>query len=189
MSRNAMIAACVVAIACICALYLSVNANDDGDAGVVTEYDIVAYEQFELVHETTGTKTSGICYVTKHDSGLQMRVVSEFHIGPDDFGGVSFYFPPGLEIQRISSNIGEDRGLIDLWTTADEGISSAVNIGRGIGAQPVGQYDGNIEICLTMKCLEEDCHVLIAAGSHMSDEGHAVIGSVHKDIALGSCAS
>lgn len=141
---------------CICLLYGCKDAEEKKASEKEWNFsELLGKQDFSVDAKELGTAAKGtvICY-ERNPNVIELRLISFVSIGPEDWGGVAFYFPPGCELwmfyahsQTILKNSIMSH-ILKYWNTGntDGRYTLGVEVGRSHEYIPVGGGNGIIII-------------------------------------------
>lgn len=167
------------------AVYIVISSDDEGESDVKTEYDIQFHGPFALSHADSDTYVQGQYYIVAEGGNQKLTIIADVHVGPEDFGGVSFDFYYGTSICSVSTDAGSDSSSpIGIWTNGEsENVVSSVRICRGTVEDPFGSWSGLVVIEADLSV--DSNYFSISAGSSIGDDGTPIIGSATLDVFIG----
>ena len=149
---SALVLACAL---CLCACSRSAPAVS-GAASPLSGSGSFRVNAEELETSADGT----ILIYEKEKDVLGIRIVSSVSVGPEDWGGVAFYLPPGCSLDNVlctypgdgEAEAGDDP--VVLWTTVSENVkySTAIEIGRSRSQISRGGGSGTVVIEASYPC-------------------------------------
>ena len=173
MAKKHFAAAATAALLCLsCAA-----CGQEQDATVQVNQDVDSVESFTLSADGNAgeTEVSGCVYLL--DGGTQATVAAQLAIGVEDWGGVSFSFPPEWRVTGVLSSYPAEDGALPsddtaLWSTGGDGQAwtSRVEVGHSLTQTPTGGGSGMVVIQLSRA--DETAgpfSMLVAAGSELRD--------------------
>ena len=141
---------------CICLLYGCKDAEEKKASDKEWNFsELLGKQDFSVDAKELGTAAKGtvICY-ERNPNVIELRLISFVSIGPEDWGGVAFYFPPGCELVDVLCTFPnhiekfDNVSYFEIWNTGntDGRYTLGVEVGRSHEYIPVGGGNGIIII-------------------------------------------